>query len=156
MKPLPWSVASLSIASSLQLLRFSFQAILSSPTKLLVACGVTATLISGASSGLGQVVYVGAQTVLASGYGGPAGVAVDSAGNVYVSEYDGGTIDEIVAVNGVISASSAIRTLTQCSVDCQGITVDRSGNVYFIDYSSVKEMLAVNGVIPPFPDHKNS
>jgi sugar lactone lactonase YvrE len=97
--------------------------------------------------------FSGVDTVLASGYGGPADVAVDKNGNVYIAEWDGGTIDEIVAVNGSISASSPIRTLTKCTIvpACSSVAIDNNGNVYFIDYETIKEILAVNGSIPASP-----
>jgi sugar lactone lactonase YvrE len=107
---------------------------------------VTLTVLQ---SSLPAAYFSGVDTILASGYGGPANVAVDKNGNVYIAEYDGGTIDEIVAVNGSISASSPIRTLTTCS--CVSVAVDGDGNVYFIDYESIKEIVAVNGSIPTSP-----
>ena len=120
-------------------------------SKWTLAFGVCSLLISGSSAAEAQTAFLGAQTVLAAGYGGPAGVAVDKLGNLYISEYDGSTIDEIQASNGVVSASSPIRVLTHCSDDCQGIAVDASGDVYFVDGASVKEMIAVNGTIPTTP-----
>lgn len=128
-----------------------FRHLFASAVKWTSAFGISGLLFCGIPAAQAQTAFLGAQTVLAAGYGGPAGLAVDSLGNVFISEYDGGTIDEIQASNGVISASSPIRVLTHCSLDCQGITVDASGNVYFIDDASAKEILAVNGTVPASP-----
>ena len=95
--------------------------------------------------------FVGVYSTLAGSSGAASDVAVDKNGNVYLAEYDGGTIDEIVAVNGSVSASSPIRTLTKCTIDCWSVAVDSNQNVYFIDYETIKEILAVNGSIPASP-----
>ena len=82
------------------------------------------------------------QTTLAGGLGAPYGVAVDSHGNVYVSEMSGSLVQEIVAVNGVIPASPTINPLGGGFSGPWGVAVDASGNVYVADsgHSAVKEI----------------
>ena len=122
-------------------------------TKLAILSAVLAMLLPGAgNTAFAQTAhFVGVYSTLAGSSGAASDVAVDKYGNVYLAEYDGGTIVEIVAVNGSVSASSPIRTLTKCTVDCWSVAVDGSGNVYFIDYETIKEILAVNGSIPASP-----
>ena len=82
----------------------------------------------------------------------PNGVAVDGAGNIYVTDSLIGSVLEYEAVNGVVSASPTVRTLASGFLDINGIAVDGSGNVYVASASNqVKEILAVNGVIPASP-----
>jgi len=82
-------------------------------------------------------------------------LAVDGSGNLFAANYDG--IYEILAVNGAIPANPTINTIlsgtfTPFSTG-YGSAVDASGDVYFVDENvgEVKEILAVNGVIPSTP-----
>jgi sugar lactone lactonase YvrE len=115
----------------------------------------SAALLCGTSkSAFAQTAhFVGVYSTLAGSSGAAADVAVDQYGNVYLAEWDGGTVVEIEAVNGSVSASSPIRTLAQCTIGnaCASVAVDSSGNVYFIDDETIKEILAVNGSIPASP-----
>ncbi len=95
--------------------------------------------------------FAGAVTILAHGYGGPSDLAFNSNGNLFVAEYDGSSILEIEAINGVISTSSRIRTVTSCSQNCMGIASDIEGDVYFTDGGWIREIMAVNGTLPLSP-----
>jgi len=85
----------------------------------------------------------GTQTTMGSGLNEPSGVAVDGSGNVYVSEYGGGLAE--------IAAGGAQRTLGSFGITSD-VAVDGSGNVFVTDDTSVYEVMAVNGVIPPTPE----
>jgi sugar lactone lactonase YvrE len=57
----------------------------------------------------------------------PAAVAVDAAGNLFISDYGSGTIRRVDA------ATKAMTTIARDLVGPQGIAVDSVGNVYFVD-----------------------
>ena len=88
---------------------------------------------------------------------GPAGIAVDGKGDVFVTNFinliNGVTnaIQEIVAVNGSVSASSQIIQLaTNYNFSYpEGLAVDANGDVFVADYdrSTVEEIAAVNGSV---------
>jgi sugar lactone lactonase YvrE len=100
-----------------------------------------------------QVSFTRVQTTLGSGFDGPAGVAVDGHGNVFVADTTNSAVKEILAVDGSIPASPTINTLGSGFYYPYGVAVDASGNVYVADtfHSAIKEMLAVNGSIPASP-----
>jgi 6-phosphogluconolactonase len=72
---------------------------------------------------------------------GPAGVAVDASGNVFVADTVHSKVREIVAVNG------KVRTLGDDFSYPEGIALDSHGNVYVADNGndSVKEIVAASG-----------
>ena len=75
------------------------------------------TLATGLVSGTGvgpQVVYPASAVanVIASGFNNPKGMAFDGLGNLYVADLNNSVIKEVVAVNGVVSSSSAVNTIT--------------------------------------------
>jgi hypothetical protein len=90
---------------------------------------------------------------LGSGFSGPAGAAVDAAGDVFVADYAASDVKEIVAVNGSIPANPTILTLGSGFNLPLGVAVDAAGNVFVADTynNEVKEMVAVNGSIPANP-----
>jgi len=69
------------------------------------------------------------------------GIAVDGLGNLYIADIMNDKVKELVAVGGVVSASSAQLTLYS-GVAPYGIAVDGVGNVFFTDisYGSVDEL----------------
>ena len=88
---------------------------------------------------------------LGSGFGGPTGVAVDPAGDVYVSDETNNAVYEILAVNGSIPATNPnTHQVGSGFISPSNVSLDSSGNVYVADYGNqaVKEILAVNGSIP--------
>ena len=99
-----------------------------------------------------QVTFSSLQRTLNQTIAAPEGVAVDAAGNVYVSDTNTNSVYEIVAVNGVIPAGNAtVKMLAAGFTSPYGLAVDASGDVYVADTVAVKEILAVNGVIPASP-----
>jgi hypothetical protein len=80
-------------------------------------------------------------SVLGGGFGYPAGVAVDGAGNVYVADQSNNAVKEMPAG---CTSSSCVTTLGGGFLDPYGVAVDGSGNVYVADQgnSAVKEMPA--------------
>jgi sugar lactone lactonase YvrE len=57
---------------------------------------------------------------------GPTGVAFDSKGNVYISEYYSGTAVKYAPHNG----TNPLLVISQGAGGCEGIAVDKSGNIY--------------------------
>jgi sugar lactone lactonase YvrE len=73
------------------------------------------------------------QANLGGWFDNSVGIAVDASGNVYVSLNGATTVEEIVAVNGVIPPSPTILTLGGGFDYPIGLAVDSSGNVYVAD-----------------------
>ena len=66
---------------------------------------------------------------------GPFGVAVDSAGNIYVANESNSSVTEFAANAG--GNAAPIKTITSASfVDIRGIAVDAAGNIYVSDTSA--------------------
>ncbi|MGB6688859.1 MAG: MBG domain-containing protein [Terracidiphilus sp.] len=102
--------------------------------------------------------FSGAIQVLGSGFSSPGGVAVDANGNVYVANFAGPSVQEILAVNGSIPASPTIVTLSTAFQAPTNVAVDAEGDVFVTDGSNgtgpagaVYEIVAVNGSIPASP-----
>jgi len=76
----------------------------------------------------------------------PYGVAVDGAENVFVADVNNNAVYEIPAAGGY----KTVNTLGSGFYSPEGVTVDAAGDV-FVEDGVVKEMLAVNGVIPANP-----
>jgi sugar lactone lactonase YvrE len=87
---------------------------------------------------------------LCCGFSMVSGIAVDGSGSVYITEANN-TVLKLWAVNGSVPASPGVETLGSGFNEPGGIAVDASGNVYVADTGNraVKEILAVNGIIPP-------
>ena len=87
---------------------------------------------------------------LCCGFNNVSGIAVDGSGNVYITEANN-TVLKLWAVNGSVPASPGYEILGSGFFEPNGIAVDASGNVYVADTGNraVKEILAVNGIIPP-------
>ena len=87
------------------------------------------------------------------GYTGPGGVAVDTNGNVFVTDPGNNAVKEILAVDGSIPLNPTIKTLGSGFGAPWGIALDGSGDVFVADTGNgaVKEILAVDGSIPSNP-----
>ena len=90
--------------------------------------------------------FSGAIQTLGSGFGGPAGVAVDASGNVFVADYGDSEVKEIVAVGGY----TTVNALGSGFNTPFGVAVDGSGNVFVADtyHSAAKEIVAGTGGAP--------
>jgi sugar lactone lactonase YvrE len=87
----------------------------------------------------------------------PAGVAVDSGGNIYIADRDNHKIRKVVALTGTIStvagtgtAGFAGDTLSATAAMLNGptgVAVDGSGNVYFADTNNNRIRKVAGGVI---------
>ena len=83
-------------------------------------------------------------TTLASGLDGPAGVAVDASGNVYIADYFSNAIKEWSASTHTVSTLAASGLGNP-----QGVAVDASGNVYVADIynNAIKEWKALTQTV---------
>ncbi len=90
----------------------------------------------------------GTQTNL-SGFSGPAGLAVDGNGNLFLADIT--AVKEVVAVNGVIPTNPQIKVLL--TGDAEGLALDGSGDVFVAvpNSSEIQEIVAVGGSIPANP-----
>ncbi len=87
--------------------------------------------------------FSGAVTTLGSGFTKPAAAAVDSSGNVFVTDYGNNTVKEILAAGGY----TTINTLGSGFNGPVGVAIDGSGNIFVADSynNAVKEILAAGG-----------
>src|SRR6202042_1829701 len=88
---------------------------------------------------------------LVSNVGGPTGVAVDAAGDVFFSDEIGNQAWEAKAGNGVIPPSPSGVSLTGNLTEPSNIAVDAAGNVFVSELGAIAEIVAVNGSIPANP-----
>ncbi|WP_420236164.1 hypothetical protein ACOBR2_10995 [Telmatobacter bradus] len=74
-------------------------------------------------------------------------MAMDANGNIFLT-FEGSTVYEIKAVDGVVSNSSTVVPISTAFTRAEGVATDASGNVYVTDYNSynVNEIALVNGV----------
>jgi sugar lactone lactonase YvrE len=71
----------------------------------------------------------GAQTVLGSGLSGPAGVAVDGAGDVFIADASAGTVVKVAPGGTQTTIGSGFSKPV-------GVAVDGAGNVYVADFNA--------------------
>jgi hypothetical protein len=79
-----------------------------------------------------QTAHAGGTISIGSGFSIPQGVAVDGSGNVFVADESNGAVKEIVAVGGVVSSSSTVKTVAS-GFSPYAVAVDGSGNVFVAD-----------------------
>lgn len=89
--------------------------------------------------------------------GGPVGLAVDSTGNLYITEYSGNhRVRKVDAVTGIITTvagngrtgfSGDNGPATAAGMDASGVAVDSAGNLFIIDNLRVRKVDAVTGMI---------
>jgi len=105
--------------------------------------GVVTTLaglatVSGTNDGAGSAARFGDM------FGGPAGLAVDAAGNVYVADKDNQTIRKVTptgvvttlaGVAGSKGTNDGVASVARFD-DPTGVSVDGSGNVYVADFNN--------------------
>lgn len=88
---------------------------------------------------------------IGSGFVNPYGTAVDSRGDVFVADFGSNLVQEIVAVNGVVSSGSTVNTIGGIGTFArpESVAVDGAGDVFVADNrnNAVKEIVAVNGVV---------
>ncbi|HWZ50728.1 MAG TPA: MBG domain-containing protein [Granulicella sp.] len=86
---------------------------------------------------------------MGSGFSYPSGVAVDGAGDVFVTDFGNSAVKEIVAVHGVVSSSSQVNIVGSGFSSPVGVAVDGAGDVFVADTgnNAVKEIVAVNGAV---------
>jgi hypothetical protein len=89
----------------------------------------------------------------------PSGVAVDSAGNIYIADYSNNRIRKVTASTGIITTVAGNGTAsyfgdggpaTSAALNYPaGVAVDSLGNIYIADYynNSIREVIASSGII---------
>jgi DNA-binding beta-propeller fold protein YncE len=150
MKPLPWSVASLSEVV------FQWLTPRSQTRRSAVTCLLVISLLFSGTLSKGQTAHFSRAQVTIGGnaFNAPIDLAFDRNGNLFIAEYDGTAIDEIQASNGVIPTLATVRKLaTGLPLLPRGVAVDGSGNVFVSEgfSNTVQEIVAVNGSIPASP-----
>jgi hypothetical protein len=108
-----------------------------------LACGAAMEgLMLGGPRAEAQTAHAGGTIPIGSGFHVPTGVAVDASGDVFVADYNNNAVKKIVAVNGVVSASSQVSTIGSGFSYPSGVAVDGSGNVFVADQNNnaVKEV----------------
>ena len=129
--------------------------------KVTAATGIITTLAGNSS------IYVTGDSGSATnaGVGGPSGVAVDSAGNLYIADAGSGTVRKITAATGIITAvvgnyangysgDGGPATSAQLG-NPRGVAVDSAGNLYVADSLNglIREVAADTGVIRTVAGH---
>jgi sugar lactone lactonase YvrE len=112
-------------------------------TGTLTIGGLTLT-VTQAGTNYTQVTGLATLVPSTAGLNWPSDVAVDGAGNVYISDSRNGMIKEWSA------AAQTVSTLVSSGLaDPQGLAVDGAGNVYIADYghSEIQEWNAADGLV---------
>jgi streptogramin lyase len=106
-----------------------------------VLCGALMCSLPSALSG--QTVGFNVAESVFGGFSGPAGIAVDSSGNVFVADYNANTVTEATAASGYTTLIP-LGVANGHFASPYGIAVDANGNVFVADYgnSQVKEIVA--------------
>jgi hypothetical protein len=87
--------------------------------------------------------------VVGSGFSQPYGIAVDGLGDLFVTDSANNLVKEIVAVNGQVSATSAVIPIGSGFKNPLRVAVDTNGDVFVADTgnNAIKEIIAVNGLV---------
>ncbi len=126
--------------------------------RIINASGIITTFAGSKSGSLGlleNVPAIDAQIIQ------PSGVATDTAGNVYISQYyegrvryvnTGGLINTIADLNGFQGYTGDGGPAINAEIkQPQGIAADNKGNIYFADYGNqVIRVIDANGIIHTF------
>ena len=104
----------------------------------------------------GVIPDASAKTVIGPPFVSPTGVAVDSSGNVYVSDENNG-IYEMFAVNGRIPASPVVVNIGSGYVSPSNIRLDNYNDIFISDAGlpGILEYPAINGVVAPTTQPKS-
>jgi gliding motility-associated-like protein len=99
------------------------------------------TPLSPVSSNVAAPGYNSVPVVIGSGFSGPAGVATDAAGDVFIADYGNKLVKKIPA------GSNTPTSIGSGFTNPFGVAVDAAGNVYVADYgaSAVYKIPAGNG-----------
>ena len=101
---------------------------------LTFAVAVLLALTPSANAAPEAAHFSGALITAGSGFTAPAGVAVDSKGDVFVANSGfGGGVYEILAVNGLVSTSSSVISVGGGYSYPLGVAVDSKGDVFVAD-----------------------
>jgi len=103
--------------------------------------GTAITALAPTSTGVAALNYNLATSTIGSGFAGPMGVAVDTRGNVYMTDPTTNLVKEIPAGNGTpVVIGSGFNTPT-------AVAVDAAGDVFVADYgnNAIKKIPAGNG-----------
>jgi len=123
--------------------------------KVTVSTGIISTVAGDGTGG-----YNGdGITATSAELGNPSGVAVDTAGNIYISDYSNNRIRKVTASTGIISTVAGNGTggysgdggaATSAELYWpHGVAVDAVGNIYIADTSNnrIREVMASTGII---------
>ncbi|MGB7984779.1 MAG: NHL repeat-containing protein, partial [Terracidiphilus sp.] len=106
---------------------------------------------AGGGSSSGPSAFFTYQQAVGSGFGGPCGVAVDGAGDVFVADFGSNAINEILAVNGAVTANSTVTKIASSFSfnDPCDVKLDANGNLFVADAGSgnIYEITATNGAV---------
>jgi streptogramin lyase len=119
---------------------------LSFPAAVAVTPGHRALLANSGGSTITTISPDGSSVAQTSCCNGPSGVALDQAGNVWVTNFQGESISEIAPSGTVLSAGYTGGELS----GPQGIAVDGAGDVWVANYhgSSLTRLQGAGGVSP--------
>ncbi|MGA2962343.1 MAG: Ig-like domain repeat protein [Candidatus Korobacteraceae bacterium] len=125
-----------------------------------VASGIITTVAGGGSGCAGQTNSIGDGCVASSAeLNYPVGVAVDSAGNLYIADQGNNTVRKVSVASGIITTVAGNGTLgysgdngpaTGAELNYpQRVAVDSAGNLYIADQGNnvVRKVSAATGVI---------
>jgi hypothetical protein len=96
-------------------------------------CLAAFCLLADPSPLAAQTAHSGATVPVGGFFYTPQGVAVDRSGNVFVANTFKNEVQEIVAVNGVVSSSSTVNTIGNGFIVPSGVAVDGRGNIFIAD-----------------------